>query len=68
MAKNRAVTHRERAANAAKEYELHAYDVPVYWIAISPIEAQALIEDVVSASIQRQCVTLLSPEPWEKSA
>lgn len=53
---------KEHAANDAKEAELHAHDVPCYWIVVSPMECQALLDGVVSTPIQRQAAILIRPE------
>lgn len=47
--------------NGAKVAGLRAHDIPVYWIAVSPVECQALIEGVVSTEIMNQAATALTP-------
>jgi len=53
----------DAAMNDAKRAELYAFDVPQYTLIISPVEAQALSDGVVSTAILRQLQTLLKPEP-----
>jgi hypothetical protein len=55
----------DREMNQAKREQLHAFSIPQYTLIISPIEAQALSEGVVSTAILRQLQTLLKPEPLQ---
>ena len=48
--------------------DLHPYGIPVYWIAVSPVECQALLDGVVSKEIMKQAATAWKPgveeEQW----
>lgn len=58
----RARRDRDQTVNAARAADLHAWDLPCGWIVVSPVECQALLDGVVSADIQRQCVLHLRLE------
>jgi len=58
----------DKKVNHAKVAELRQYGIPVGWIAVSPVECQALLADVVSDAIKEQARTVLKPgveeEQW----
>ncbi len=49
--------------NAQALADADAYDLPRYWLLISPVEAQALADGVVGSNVKRQCETLMKDEP-----
>jgi hypothetical protein len=51
--------------NKSKWEELQAHGVPLYWLLVSPLESEALMEGVVSASIQEQCHVLSKSLPQQ---
>jgi hypothetical protein len=52
--------------NDAAKREMHRYGMPEYWLLISEVEAQALLDHVVSTKILEQCAVLLRAPLTEK--
>lgn len=48
--------------NAQKSRDLRAHTVTQCWLLVTPMECEALLDGVVSASIQGHCRTLLRTE------
>ena len=51
--------------NEQAKADAKRYGLPEYWILITPVEAQALRDGVVSTKIVEQCEVLLRKGPGE---
>jgi hypothetical protein len=59
---------RDLHVNGARAAELHAWDIPCGWIVVTPIECQALLQDVDTAISSTHFATCPQGPAWRRPA